>query len=285
MRVAISPYTRRKLKQIILIFSSISLLYVVKLITQSLPKEIIRFDLTASNFFTLSEESCTLLHSLDKTVNLYFICQNGFEDSNIFELISQYEQLCTNIIVTTIDPSLRPGFTGQFTSEELENNSVIVSCLDQYRIVPYASMYEYDTSDYSMTGSNAINVFFSGEKQITTAIRAVVYPIQKSIYALSGHGESYLPYSLQESLSNDGFFLQKLNLMQTGVIPNDTDLIIVNSPTVDISQEEKMQILDFLREGGTLLFFSNYAEKDLPLLMSISPLKFHHLPRGVIGCY
>ena len=80
--------------------------------------------------------------NLDNDVELYLIAQEGTESSDIQRLLERYEERNEHITVEQRDPAVYPTFTQQYSSDSVNNNSIIVVCGDKSRVVDYSDMYE-----------------------------------------------------------------------------------------------------------------------------------------------
>ena len=58
--------------------------------------------------------------------------------------------------------------------------------------------------------------------------------------------------------------IQSLNLLTEGSVPDDADCLFIDSPSTDISEDEKTAIIDYLENGGKAMIFSDYTTEDLP---------------------
>ena len=85
----------------------LALIIAVNIFVGTLPTEMTEFDLTADNFFTLSQPSKDLMDSLDETVTLYWIVQAGVEDDTVDTLLDRYAGNCDRIVRLGQDGVLR----------------------------------------------------------------------------------------------------------------------------------------------------------------------------------
>ena len=138
---------------------------------------------------------------------------------------------------------------------------VIVVCGDRNKVINYNDMYstsvDYNTWQQTTTG-------FDGEGQITSAIGYVTSENLPIMYTLSGHGEKDLDSSFKEDIQKANIDIKDLNLLTEGKVPDDADCLMIVSPTSDISEEEKTELLDYLEAGGKAMIFSDYTQDDLP---------------------
>ena len=58
--------------------------------------------------------------------------------------------------------------------------------------------------------------------------------------------------------------IQSLNLLTESSVPDDADCLFIDSPSTDISEDEKNAIIDYLESGGKAMIFSDYTTEDLP---------------------
>ena len=207
----------------------------MNLIVNHLPVKVTQFDFSNEKLYTLTDITTGILKNLDQDVELYYICEGGKEDDTIQKLLDRYESASSHIKVEQIDPALYPGFTSKYTQEDVANNSVIAVSGDVSKVVNADSMYvesmNYNTYSYVKTG-------FDGEGMITSAVDYVTAKDIPNLYILSGNGET-------------------------------AHAILINTPTVDYSEEEAQKIIDYLEDGGKAIIFSNYTVEDMPNFDSI----------------
>ena len=61
--------------------------------------------------------------------------------------------------------------------------------------------------------------------------------------------------------------IQSLNLLTEGSVPDDADCLFIDSPSTDISEDEKTAIIDYLENGGKAMIFSDIQQKTCQTLM------------------
>ncbi len=99
------------------------------------------------------------------------------------------------------------------------------------------------------------------EEQITQGFIKATHPSRK-IYFLQGHGERDLESSDVEGLSDfkkdllaDAMTVEKLSLMEKGVIPEDADVVAIVGTTSQLFPQE-LEVLHKYAEGGGRLFIA-----------------------------
>lgn len=239
---------------------------VLNLIVGELPTKYTQIDASQEKIYTIGEETEKVVKNLDKDVTLYLIAQSGSEDDVIQKMLQRYEDLSDHITVEVKDPVLYPSFTGNYTDNEVDENSVIVVCGDKSRVVNYSSMYESSMNYYNY--SNTVTAY-DGEGQITSAISYVTSENNPIIYTLEGHGEASFSSSLTELVEKSNMETQSLNLLTEEAVPEDAGCLMIASPTKDISADEATKIIEYLKNGGKALILSDYSAGEMPNLNSV----------------
>lgn len=233
---------------------------VINLIVDALPTTYTELDVSDQQLYSIGNQTKDFLNGLDKDVTIYQIAQSGSEDEVISKLLQKYEEESDHIKVEQKDPVVNPKFTSEYTSDEVASNSLIVVCGDRSKVVDYNNIYQssidYNTYSYTTSG-------FDGEGQITSAISYVTSEDLPVLYTLDGHGEKELDSTIQEDIEKANIEIQSLNLLTEESVPEDADCLLINSPTTDISEEERDAILDYLENGGKAMIFSDYTEESM----------------------
>ena len=236
------------------------IIVVVNLIVDAFPSTYTELDVSDQQLFSIGDQTKDFLKELDKDVTIYQIAQSGSEDEVVSKLLKKYEEASDHIKVETKDPVVNPKFTSEYTDEEVSSNSLIVVCEDRSKVVDYNNIYEssMDYTTYSYTTSG-----FDGEGQITSAISYVTSDNLPVLYTLDGHGEKSLDSTLQEDIEKANIEIKSLNLLTEESVPEDADCLMINSPSTDISEDERDAIIEYLENGGKAMIFSDYTEESM----------------------
>ena len=236
------------------------IIVVVNLIVDAFPSTYTEIDVSDQQLFSIGDQTKDFLKELDKDVTIYQIAQSGSEDEVVSKLLQKYEEASDHIKVEKKDPVVNPKFTSEYTDEEVSSNSLIVVCGDRSKVVDYNNIYEssmdYNTYSYTTSG-------FDGEGQITSAISYVTSDNLPVLYTLDGHGEKSLDSTLQEDIEKANMEIKSLNLLTEESVPEDADCLMINSPSTDISEEERDAIIEYLENGGKAMIFSDYTEGSM----------------------
>lgn len=238
----------------------IAVIVVINMIVNAVPSKYSEIDVSDQKIFSIGDQTEKFLKKLEKDVTIYQVAASGSEDETIKKLLQKYEDASDHITVEQKDPVVNPKFTSEYTDEQLTSNSLIVECGERSKIVDYNDIYEtsidYNTYSYNTTG-------FDGEGQITGAISYVTSEDLPILYTLDGHGEKELDSVIREDIEKANMEIKTLNLLTEESVPEDAACLMINSPSSDITGEEKDAILSYLENGGKAMIFSDYTEEAM----------------------
>ena len=253
-------YLRNGSYSTLLIVIFVAIVVVINMIVGKLPSKYTQIDISDQQLYSIGDETKKVLNNLDKDVTIYQIAQSGSEDETISNLLQKYADESKHVKVELKDPVVSPKFVSEYTSDQVSSNSLIVVCGDRNKVVNYNDMYEstmdYNTYSYQTTG-------FDGEGQITSAIAYVTTENLPVLYTLEGHGEKELDSTIKEDIEKANMEVKTLNLISEGSVPDDAACLLIDSPSSDISEDEKTALLDYLENGGKAMVFSDYTERTL----------------------
>lgn len=230
----------------------IALVVAVNLVVGQLPASATELDASTQKLYSIGDETKELVGNLEKDVQLYYIVTSGNEDSLVSKMLERYKDLSSHLTVEQVDPDLHPEFVSQYTDEEVADNSVIVVCGDKSKVVPYSNMRDYYSSSE-----------FDGEGQLTSAISYVVSDETLKIYQLTGHEEQSLGENFTDALTKNNITVEDLSLITMDSVPEDAKALIICSPQKDFSDEETEKILDYMKNGGKVLLFTDYSANEM----------------------
>ena len=253
-------YLRNGSYSTLLIVIFVAIVVVINMIVGKLPSKYTQIDISDQQLYSIGDETKKVLNNLDNDVTIYQIAQSGSEDETISNLLQKYADESKHVKVELKDPVVSPKFVSEYTSDQVSSNSLIVVCGDRNKVVNYNDMYEstmdYNTYSYQTTG-------FDGEGQITSAIAYVTTENLPVLYTLEGHGEKELDSTIKEDIEKANMEVKTLNLISEGSVPDDAACLLIDSPSSDISEDEKTALLDYLENGGKAMVFSDYTESTL----------------------
>ncbi|MCR5089228.1 MAG: GldG family protein [Oscillospiraceae bacterium] len=267
-------------------YSTLALVIVLAIATManvlagSLPSSWTQLDTTASQIFSLSGQTEHIVSSLDEDVTVYWIVQQGREDSTVETLLSRYESLSDRLKVVRKDPDVYPTFAREYTEADIYNNSLIVVSGERSSYIGNNELYEYDYSSYYSTGTYQVS--YVGESALTSAIRYVTDENIPVLYLLTGHGEAELSSSFENAVKKENISMASLSLLTVDEVPGDADCILINAPQNDISAEEEAMLLSYLQDGGRLILVTD-PPKDGVTYANLNALMAEYGMTGTAG--
>lgn len=194
-----------------------------------------RWDLTANQQYSLSEQSIKLLRELDAPVKfLVFDQADGFDRFRTRLTAYQY-QSPDNVQIEYIDADKRPVQAKQYN-------------VDAYGtvVIEYKGRQERVSSD--------------SEQDLTNGLIKAVTGQQKLVYFVQGHGEKDTANSerggystIAGALGRDNYGVEKLVLAQQQDVPADAAVVVLAGPTVDLLAPEADMMRRYLEKGGHAL--------------------------------
>ena len=225
----------------------------VNILAEKLPASVSSLDLSSNKEYSLADETIDLVKGLQEDVTIYWLVQDGMEDFTMEELLDRYEFYGKHITVKRIDPDVFPNFAEQYSvGGMVYNNSLVIEKGSASRYIPSQDMY--------WSSTNSSNMVFAGESEITAALRYLTSGEHPVIYNLTGHGEAVLEGTFRSSVEGQNFTVTNLSLLSEGAVPQGGAFLFINTPSTDISAEEKEMILDYLKTGGKLLLVTDVAQ-------------------------
>lgn len=197
-------------------------------------------DWTASGRNSLSGASVKLLDTIEGPVTIIAVVSGGANSNEvnkyITDLIGRYQRYKQDIRLTFINPDIDP--------QQVRELGVTAPI---ELIVRYKNKRE--------------NVQTPTEQNLTNAIYRVIRAEQHWIVFLEGHGERSSKGSAnhdlnlwRQQLENKGFKIQTLNLGTSPVINDNTTVLVIASPAVNLLPGEVHIINEYLNKGGNLLW-------------------------------
>ena len=248
---------------------AVGILIAVNVLAATLPKNLTQFDISSQRLYSVTSNTKVVVNNLDKDITIYWITQSGQEDDTIERLLNVYDSMSDKVTVEKKNPDVYPTFASQYTSDTVNNNSLVVTCGDRFRYIDYNDIYDADTASAYAGGS--VSYSFDGEGEITSAINYVVSDDLPKVYLTTGHGEAELSETVSEAILRANMETEDFTLLNVDEIPEEADVILVNSPTDDFSEEEIKMLKDYVSAGGKLMVLSGpQQETELTNLQSIA---------------
>lgn len=246
----------------------IGIIVVLNLIIGQLPENIRNIDISSNKIYEISDTSTTMLDSLDKKITFTVLADKDGTDDRIKTFLSKYTALSNKISVEWIDPVLHPSALTEYNTT---SSTIVVACADTDKstTISFDDIIVTDEMSAYYYGT-ASETEFDGEGQLTSAINYVTSEVTHTIYRTTGHGEATFSTSLSDMIAKANYTVSEANLVMDAAIPDDCDLLIMNAPTTDLSEDEATAISDYLADGGKVMVLLGDTEAaDVPNLSSI----------------
>ena len=201
-----------------------------------------RWDLTANQQFSLSDQTKTFVGKLDAPLQIMVFAQDQ-ETPTYRDRLKEYEYASKQVSTEYIDPDKK--------REVAQQNGVTA-----YGTI----VFKYKDRTERITTNT--------EQDITSAIIKVVNGTKKKVYFTAGHGEKDTASSdrqgydtIAASLTTENYEVGKVVLAQTGAVPDDAAVLIVAGPKNDFLPGEIDAVKKYLDKSGKLLLMLDPPEK------------------------
>lgn len=208
-----------------------------------------KLDLTAEKFYSLSDQTKSILKSIDKENAIELIVLRG---SDLYAMdqtwpikqqrLESYGEISPYVDVKVWDPNTNPK-GGEFYQQGL------VSSIGGAVVVRKKDHPE------QAEGVNSLE-----EAEVTRGILKVLDPQERKVYFTTGHGEPSLQASdttglsvLVRILGDMQYQTEALSLATTETVPSDAAAVAIIGPRTGFSEAEVQRLQAYLADGGRLL--------------------------------
>ncbi|MEZ5286629.1 MAG: Gldg family protein [Vicinamibacterales bacterium] len=193
-----------------------------------------RWDLTANQVYSLSDQTIKVLQNLDAPVTMTVfdreLALDGYRDR-----LDVYSYHSSKVTTEYVDPEKNPLRAKAANIQSL--GTILVAYKDRTERV-----------------SN------SDEQTITNALIKAVTGETRKVYFTQGHGEKDPDSSdrtgytaIVQALGSDNYGVEKLVLAQAGSVPEDATVVVIAGPQTDLLQPEVDALTAYLARGGKVL--------------------------------
>ena len=197
----------------------------------------VSMDWTASGRNTLSEASKQLLDSMQAPVHvMVFAREEEVLRRHISQLLGRYRRHKPDMEFEFVNPDTVP--------DRVRELGITA---EGEMLIKYEGRSEH--------------IQHLSEQALTNALQRVARAGERWLAYLTGHGERQLLGEANHDLGNwgkqleaRGFNIQALNLARTGAVPDNTAVLVIAGPKVDLLPGEIALINGFVEDGGNLLW-------------------------------
>lgn len=217
-----------------------------------------QIDITANKGHSLSIKSQQILDALPGEVLITAYIKNEQPIRlQIAQLIDRYSEYKKDLHLVFVDPEAQPEKIRELNIGA--TGAIVVQYKDRSEQITYLS-----------------------ESSLTNALQHLAFAKPRWLSFLSGHGErsphgaANFDYSIfSQSLRKRGIRSEKINLARNPHIPDNSDLLIIATPKVNLLPGEKDIILKHILQGGHLLWLmepDNITFPELSDLLGVNAL-------------
>ncbi len=215
--------------------------------------ELPQFDVTEYKIYTLSDASKDAIKKLkDKEIKIYTY---GYEENSQFiKFLKQYNEVNEAITYEIINDESGKDLVTKYGLEP-GNVVVIMQSGDSEKVIDSSEFSSYDYTTYQ-----AIDIT---EQTLTNSILALAEENKPTVYFVEGHDEveSDLLGVLKGYLQNEAFNVNTLNILSTGKIPDDCNILAIMSPKKDLLESEVAAVKEYINRGGNIYFSQDLLEQ------------------------
>lgn len=199
-----------------------------------LARQNMRWDLTAAQQYSLSDQTVRVLESLESPIRVLVFAQE-IDFPRYRDRLGEYEYTSDRVSLELID---------------VDKNPVLAR---QYEIQAYGTVvFDYD--------GRIERVVSDQEQDLTNGLIKAVEGEERKAYFLQGHGERSPTgterdgYSaLVDALRLDNLSVETVTLSQAGEVPADAAVLVAAGPSTDLLPGEADMLRAYLEAGGKLL--------------------------------
>jgi len=194
----------------------------------------VRWDLTATRSHSLAPQTIKVLQTLPGPVQVIAFPSADSAPSYI-QMLQTYQYYNKDFQYRIVDPDRSPAQA------------------QQYHIATYGQVvFQHGSASYTADDDSETN--------LTNGLLHVLQTAKKTVYVIQGEGEVALDDftrtgmgTAKQALTDKGYDVQGLVLVQTGRIPANASAVILPSPSKDLLPQEEAALDAYYRGGGKLL--------------------------------
>ena len=214
--------------------SVVLVLAIIVALNYVLARQNIRWDLTAAQQYSLSDQTRRVLDGLTAPIRILVFARE-LDFPRYRDRLGEYAYLSNQVTVDYIDVDKQPMLARQY---EVQSYGTIV--------------FDYD--------GRVERVVSDSEQDLTNGLITVLQGVQQTVYFLQGHGEKVHTGSdrdgystITDALGLDNFDVESVVLAQQSAVPEDTTVLVVAGPQTDLLPGEVEALRVYLDRGGKLL--------------------------------
>ena len=220
------------------------------------------FDYSLTRKYTLSDQTKKIIDQLDGDLQIKYFYKDGLQNADqikksFLNLAKVFETYSPKIKVNSIEMNSNPALTEVFGATRGTGEGFV-----SYK----GKMNRIETQFVGTTG-----VAYS-EQDITNAIIKTTRSKFKNIYFIEGHQERTLEdekddtalAGFKKALEKNSYSVKSLNLIRSGSIPDDADVLIIGGASEAYQKSEVSLINNYLMAGRPMLILLDSSKGFVP---------------------
>ena len=205
-------------------------------------------DLTAQKVNSLSDQALEIAKNVDREVTIYLIgTQEGYEQNQIYSSYvqrgMQYSQVSSlvkrlveaNPLISMeyVDPDTNPEFISQYESDSLATGKVLVESDLRHTVLTVNDLFIINQETGSTINSKV-------DSALAGALELVNMDTVPVMSIITGHGEMLSTSNMAafvDNMEQNNFQVEEVDIL-TQEIPENTQVLMIATPTTDFSTEE-----------------------------------------------
>ena len=243
----------------------------------------LKTDFSTNQLYTLTQPTKDLVKGIKDDISIYYLVETGKETQVFKRIADKYESLSEHIKVELKDPVLYPKFASQYVEDEITANSFLIvnhsnnraMYVDYEDLLVYGDEFNYETFNYDLVGIDV-------EGKLTSAIQYVTTEDVPVIYTTTGHEEKETGQIFASALEKQNVKVKTTPTLTISSIPEDCDILMINSPESDFTADEIDMIMEYMENGGDVVLVVDYNATKLENLNTLIEYYGMKLQDGIV---
>jgi ABC-type uncharacterized transport system involved in gliding motility auxiliary subunit len=241
----------------LLVVAAVAIVVGLNLVVDLVPAKL---DMTQERLYSLSDQTLKLLDALTTDVTITTLGGVSSADLKVKAVLDKFAARSRHIKLQTIDPETNPGWAKPYTkASTLRTGSLVVATSEtKFKAIDSYDLYTYttDQSTYQTTVTG-----LAVEERVVSALQNVTAPRLLNVYVVKGYGAASLTdLSLVSTVEDQNFTVKDLDLLSSGGVPADADLVLLISPKLDLSAADAEHLRTYLASGGRMMVLVELAQ-------------------------
>ena len=258
----------------------LAMLVVINLIISRMD---LKVDLSVNQYYTLTQPTKDLVKGIKDDISIYYLVETGKETQIFKRIADKYESLSNHIKVELKDPVLYPKFASRYVEEEVKANSFLVvnhsnnraKYVSYEEMLVYGDEFNYETFNYNLVGIDV-------EGKLTSAVQYVTTEDVPVIYTTTGHKEKETGQIFTTALQKQNVKVKSTPTLTISSIPEDCDILMINSPEADFTADEIDMIMSYMENGGNVMLVVDYRATKLENLSALMDYYGIRMKDGIV---